>query len=134
MKTARSMAGVWIDHSRAVIATLTDRGEKTMQILSHVDRQPRRIDGQVSRTVEPVAIDDKAMRSYHAHLNKYYDKVIAAFPRAGSVLIFGPGMAKQELAARIGKKRFSGRVVGVETTDKMTERQITARVRRHFAA
>jgi hypothetical protein len=47
-------------------------------------------------------------------------------------LIFGPGEAKGELQKRIKKNRLGGRIVGIETVDKMTSRQIAAKVRRYF--
>jgi hypothetical protein len=47
-------------------------------------------------------------------------------------LIFGPGEAKGELKKRLESKGLGGRIVGVETTDKMTERQIAAKVRAYF--
>jgi hypothetical protein len=48
------------------------------------------------------------------------------------MLIFGPGEAKGELKKRLKKANLSGRVVGVETVDKMTDHQIAAKVRQHF--
>jgi hypothetical protein len=48
-------------------------------------------------------------------------------------LIFGPGEAKGELTKRLERIDLSGRIVSVETVDKMTERQIAAKVRRYFA-
>ena len=47
---------------------------------------------------------------------------------AESILIFGPG----ELKKRLERNKLGGRVVGVETMDKMTDNQIAAKVRRYF--
>jgi hypothetical protein len=52
---------------------------------------------------------------------------------ADSILILGPGEAKTELEARLGKAALGERIVGVETVDKMTDRRIAARVRERFA-
>jgi len=38
-----------------------------------------------------------------------------------------------ELKKRLKKNNISGRIVGVETIDKMTDHQIAAKVRQHFA-
>jgi hypothetical protein len=46
-------------------------------------------------------------------------------------IVVGPGEAKGELERRL-HKRLGSRVVGIETVDKMTPRQIAARVRGHF--
>jgi hypothetical protein len=36
------------------------------------------------------------------------------------------------LEARLGKEALGGRIVGIETVDKMTDRQVAARVRQRF--
>jgi hypothetical protein len=51
---------------------------------------------------------------------------------AEAILIFGPGEAKGELNARLEKDKLGGRVVGIETSDKMTARQIVAKVRGYY--
>ena len=49
-----------------------------------------------------------------------------------SILIFGPGEAKGELEERLEKNDLGGRIVGIEAADKMTDRQIAAKVRQRF--
>ena len=51
---------------------------------------------------------------------------------ADSIWIFGPGEAKVELEKRLKQEDLGGRIVGVETVDKMTDHQIAAKVRDHF--
>jgi len=51
---------------------------------------------------------------------------------AESVFIMGPGEAKHELEKRMTHSRIKNRIAGIETTDKLTERQITARIRKFF--
>ena len=51
---------------------------------------------------------------------------------AEAILIFGPGEAKGEFRKRLEKERPSQRTVTVETTDKLTEPQIVAKVRGYF--
>jgi CO dehydrogenase/acetyl-CoA synthase epsilon subunit len=58
--------------------------------------------------------------------------VIASIRGAESILILGPGEAKEELKKRLKKHQLGSRVVGVETADKMTDRQIEAKVRSFF--
>ena len=48
------------------------------------------------------------------------------------ILIFGPGEAKGELRKRLEKSKLGGRIAGVETVDKMTDRQIAAKIRQYF--
>jgi hypothetical protein len=49
------------------------------------------------------------------------------------VLIFGPGEAKGELKKIMEQNNLLDRVVVMESADKMTDRQITARARNYFA-
>ena len=76
--------------------------------------------------------EDQRDTRFTSHLNKYYDHVISCIRHAESILIFGPGEAKVELEKRLERESLSGRVVGIETVDKMTNRQIAARVRLRF--
>jgi hypothetical protein len=114
---------------------VTDKGEETTLIISKVDKQPGRYDGIRSTTPyesQQVPADDSRQKRYTGHLNIYYDAVIACIRDAESILIFGPGEAKGELQKRIEKNNLSGRIVGIETVDKMTDRQIAAKVRQYF--
>jgi hypothetical protein len=47
-------------------------------------------------------------------------------------MIFGPGEAKGELKERLERHNLGGSIVGIETADKMTDRQIAAKVRQYF--
>jgi stalled ribosome rescue protein Dom34 len=76
--------------------------------------------------------EDQRDQRFTGHLNKYYDHVVSCIRDAESILILGPGEAKVELERRLESEALGGRVVGMETVDKMTDRQITARVRKHF--
>lgn len=59
--------------------------------------------------------------------------MIASVRTAESLLIFGPGEAKVELKQRLTRDALEGRIVGIETADTMTDRQIEAKVRQYFA-
>jgi hypothetical protein len=58
--------------------------------------------------------------------------VISYIRDAESILLFGPGEAKGELEKRLASQGLGGRIVGVETADKMTAGEISAKVRQHF--
>jgi hypothetical protein len=131
----KTKVGLWIDHRKANIVTVTDNGEEMGLIVSKVERQPRRSgDSPLKGSCEPhqVPAQDSLQRTLTAHLNIYYDAVIASIRDAESILILGPGEAKRELKERLEKNGLGGRIAGIEKADKMTDRQITATVRRHF--
>ena len=121
--------GLWIDHRKAVIVSVTDRGEETSLIRSDMEKHVR-----FSGAAQEDSAEDQRDTRFTGHLNKYYDHIISRIRDAESILILGPGEAKVELTKRLEREALSGRVVGIETVDKMTDRQIAARVRRHFPA
>jgi hypothetical protein len=120
--------GLWIDHRQAVIVILTDKEEETRLITSDMEKHVRFSGG----SSQEGAAEDTRDRQFADHLGQYYDDVIACIRDAESIQIFGPGEAKGELRKRLESKELGGRIVGVETVDKMTERQIAAKVRQHF--
>lgn len=132
----RTKAGLWIDHKKAIVVTLTDKGEEMKQILSKAEKQLRRSgDSPLKGHYESVQVpeSDHRQKIFTEHLHIYYDAVIASIRDAEAVLIFGPGEAKVELKKRLEISNFGGRIEGVETVDKMTKPQITAKVRQYFA-
>ena len=128
--------GLWIDHEKAIVVAITEKEEEIALIISMVEKQLRRSgDSPLKGSYDSrqVPADDRRQRTFTGHLNIYYDSVIASIRNAESILIFGPGKAKDELKKRLEKNNLGGRVVGIETVDRMTERQIAAKVRQHFA-
>jgi hypothetical protein len=127
--------GLWIDHRKAMIVAVTDKGEEAGLIISKVEKQLRRSgDSPLKGPYEPqqVPADDSRQRTLAGHLNIYYDAVIACIRDAESILIFGPGEAKGELQRRLKRNNLGGRIVSIETVDKMTDRRIAAKVRQYF--
>lgn len=123
--------GLWIDHRKAVIVIVSDAGEEVKEITSHMEKHVR-FSGAAS---ENGASEDVRDRQFENHLNSYYDTVIAVLQGADSIQIFGPGEAKGELEKRLEHKELGGRIEidNVETVDKMTDRQIAAKVRERFS-
>jgi hypothetical protein len=131
----KKKVGVWIDHRKTIVVAVTDQGEQAALIISKVERQRRRSgDSPLKGRYEPqqVPADDSRQRALTGHLNLYYDAVIASIRDAEGILIFGPGEAKGELKERLVREKLGGLIVGIETVDKMTDRQIAAKVRQHF--
>jgi len=127
----KKQAGLWIDHRKAVIVTITDKGEEIKQIQSNVERQLHRDADSRSQSSE-IPPSDTRERAFMGHLEIYYDQVIAIIHDAESILLLGPGEAKGELKRRIEHKKLPGHIVSVETVDKMTDPQIAAKVRQYF--
>ncbi len=131
----KTKVGLWIDHKKAVIVTLTEEGEEMGLIVSKAEKQPRRTgEAPMKGPSERHRVPDENSheRAFKKHLNIYYDAVVASIHEAGSIFIFGPGEAKTELKERLEKNGLGKCIVGIETVDKMTDRQIGAKVRRYF--
>jgi hypothetical protein len=125
----KKQIGLWIDHRETIIVAIGDQGEETRRIESGMEKHVRFSGGSGS---EDGSAEDQRDRQFTGHLNNYYDEVISHLRDAESILIFGPGEAKGELEKRLAHKGLGSRIVGIETDDKMTERQIAAKVRQHF--
>jgi hypothetical protein len=128
--------GVWIDHRQALIVTATKRGQEIGLIVSHVEKHLERSgDSPLKGRYESMKVpaDDSQLRAFTGHINVYYEAVIAALRGADSILILGPGEAKGELKKRLVRSRLGDRICGVEAADKMTLRQLAAKVREFFA-
>jgi hypothetical protein len=71
--------GLWIDHRKAIIVAVTDKGEEIGLIISKVEKQLRRSgDSALKGPYEPhqVPADASRQRTFTGHLNIYYDAVI----------------------------------------------------------
>ena len=132
----KTKIGLWVDHRKAVVVAIAEGGaETTLVIMSKVEKQSGRSGGKQSTThyeSQKVPADDTRQRRFTGQLGIYYDAVIACVRNAEAILIFGPGEAKGELRKRLKKAGVQGRIEEAETADRMTDRQIAARVRRHF--
>lgn len=119
--------GLWIDHRKAVMVIITPEGEETREIVSNLEKHVRYAGG--SHADGSQSAEDTRDRGFTNDLGGYYDDVIACIRDAESIRIFGPGEAKGELGKRLESKGLGGHIVGIETVDKMTDRQIAAKVR-----
>lgn len=91
-------AGIWIDHRKAVIVTVLAHGERVETVLSTVEKRPERaghspLTGPYEAQHAPA--DNRRQRTLTGELNVYYDAVIAAVQDVESLLICGPGEARE---------------------------------------
>src|SRR6476620_1280346 len=127
--------GVWIDHRKGGVVGVTDNCDDAMLVISNVERQLRRAgDSPLKGAYETrrVPADDSRQRAFTGHLNIYYDAVVACLRKAEWIVILGPGEAKGELKVRLEKHKLGGRIAAMETADKMTDREVLAKVREYF--
>jgi hypothetical protein len=129
-------AGLWIDHQKAVIVSLSKSGVSTHTIQSGVEGRTRMSGGSRSKTTygpQDIASEKRRDARHRHHLDRYYDEVISNISDAEEVLILGPGEAKKELKKRMERlKTLSKRIVGVEVSDKLTEKQLISKLMSFF--
>jgi hypothetical protein len=134
-KAPTTEIGLWIDHKEAIIVALSGGGIHTSHIASaggprigYSGSGHSRNPGGPKETTSEDGRDRKSENT----LNAFYDRVVAAVRHAESIQIFGPGEAKGELEKRMDRAGLSEHVVYVEAADKMSDREIAAKVRKHF--
>lgn len=107
-------AAVWIDHKQAKVF--------------HVDEQ---------------RFDESLIHAPNNHVHRdavaadhFFRKVAEAIASAGEILVVGPGSAKLELIKHVQKHHhgLADKIVGVETVDHPSDKQLVAFIRKYFHA
>ena len=127
--------GLWLDNRRAVVVSISGKEEKLESIDSNVEKyfrhsgggNPDHNYGRKDKTAYDIV--DKDMEE---HLKKYYKKIISQIKNADSVLIIGPGKAKQELKKYIDKNGSLSCNIEVVTSDKMSDNKILSMIRQYY--
>jgi hypothetical protein len=133
----KNVAGLWLDHRQAVIVSITDEGETIKRVASGIERKVRLSGG--SRTAktpygpQQVSVDGKQQERIQRQLRRYYQEIIRSIRDATQILMLGPGEAKIELKKEMEKsKELAAKKIALETADKMTDKQVAAKVRQFF--
>ena len=127
--------GLGLDHREAVIVVLTNGGGEIKHITSNSGKHMRYFGSSHPKTpagLKEVTSEDQRDRKFGNALDKFYDEIIASVYDADAIQIFGPGEAKGELEKRIEREGLKAHILVIETVDKMTDRQISAKVREQF--
>jgi hypothetical protein len=129
--------GIWIDHGKAVVVSASADGVSVNTLESNVGLHSR-YSGRAGATMREGGPQDEGGEKryeerYRQHLDQYYDEVISHLGQPEALLILGPGEAKLQLKERLNhSKALSKCIVGIETTDKLTDPQIIAMVKEHY--
>jgi len=122
--------GLWIDHNKAIIVSITDNVEERRIITSNMEHYV----SHSSNVPGDGSAEDVRDRRFWNHLGEYYDKVIAYIGEAKAIQIFGPGDAKHELKKRLESEGRLDNIIGIDEAEKLTYRQVAVRVRERFPA
>ena len=127
--------GLWIDHRKALMVFLDVPGGRLERIESHLEKHIRPAGGSGSRLpygVQDVMKEDGRERRFQLHLKHYYEAVLERIRTADALFIMGPGRAKLEFRKLLQSRALDDRITGFETVDKITDRQLAARVQDYF--
>ncbi|MBT8372830.1 MAG: hypothetical protein HKO68_11905 [Desulfobacterales bacterium] len=140
----KKYVGIWLDHREAFVVYLVnnqpfadENQEMIERIESDIERRVRLSGGSRTRKTpygpQEISVDSKQEDRFKLQIRKYYKEILLRISDADRILIFGPGEAKIELKKEIEKsKDIAGKIKKIESADKMTIRQIAAKVRAFF--
>ena len=132
----KSKAAIWIDRQHAIlVAILSVKQEISHFAVGEPEPFPTTTESiaQHHHTPNDFEAEDRTERKEQAARKRMYNAVLSAISGVESLFILGPGEAKKELAKHIESKRLRNMLVEIETSDKLTEPQLVAKVRKHFA-
>lgn len=117
---ASTHAAVWIDHHEAHVFLVdpSSFSESTVDAPHHVPRHPK---------------SEAGARNHPDDLPRFFREVVSTLAGVTELLVVGPSTAKINFVDFVREHAPALRVVGVETVDHPTARQLAAYVRRYFA-
>ena len=127
--------GIWLDHEKAYVISLFDKTHMIEKVESNIETRIRYegetkpASGKGNALVNP---SKKRTKRKRQQMNNYIECLISKVNSAEAVFIFGPAEAKKELN-KVLITRHDKPSVYIEPADKMTEKQMVARVRDHFS-
>ena len=127
--------GVWLDSEKAYIISLFEDRHVMETIESEVESRVRyegetkSFSGKGGSLVNPSK--KKTKRRKH-QMDSYILSVLEKLRSAEGIYIFGPAECKRELEKGLIKRKDKPSI-HIESADKMTERQMIARVKGHFS-
>lgn len=121
------VVGIWIDHKKAVIVTISAGHVSTKTLVSDVGPHMHYSGSQEGG-------GEKKFEERHSQgLDRYFDEVAGQLGAPDGLLLFGPGEAKLQLKERLTRSKvMPASLVAVESTDKLTDPQIVAKVKEHY--
>ncbi|WP_430402756.1 hypothetical protein [Fluviicola sp.] len=121
---ATKKIGIWMDHSTADLIGLNIEG-KQQYIQSKFSFDDKE---------EALKKGEKHMHNKEKQMHQnYYKEIADEILNYGHVLLFGPTDAKLELHNYLSKDaHFKNVRIDVETTDKLSDKQKEAFVKKHF--
>ncbi len=130
--------GIWIDHKEAFLVSIEGDQTFVQHLESGAESHLKPAGGwKAGGTVVAQAVfnehtaEERRKHQYQA----FYTMVIELLADSSKIAIFGPGEAKIEFAKALGKvNELHTKVTGVEACERLTEKQLIAKVKTLFLA
>ncbi|MFZ1320249.1 MAG: hypothetical protein WAT71_01700 [Ignavibacteria bacterium] len=131
--------GVWLDHSKAKLIEIMEGGSEITTVHSPYKRRIR-IPGESSSNVQTrfgkryfSNTDFKIHQKKQNDKNVYFKDLEKRLQKYDMILLFGPTLAKTELSNFLSEKKlFASKSIVQKNSDKMTENEMVALVRKYF--
>jgi len=116
--------GIWMDHSAANLIDINSKNE-CRSIVSNFNSETKE---------EALNTSESLMHNKRQQMQeKFYKKIGSEILKFRHVLLFGPTNAKVELHNYLNKNlHFKNIKIDIESSDKMTDNEQIAFVKRHF--
>ncbi len=140
--TAFKKIGLWMDQSHALLLGYADEKGVLLEDLPSAIVSRSRIAGEGSDTTllgpspGPASNNDKKKNNIHSiQLNAYFHQLEKKLMDKEELLLMGPGVTKTHFFHHLqGNKHFSKLKIEVVDADKMSEKQLLAKVKRKFSS
>ena len=128
--------GLCVDYRKAILVDIDENGSSCRRIQSHAEDNIRLSGGYGGATPyapHDVAPERRFERKRRLHLHKYYQRLIRSIREADGIVLLGPGQARIELEKEIRTSdQLAKKLLSVEAADRMTDKQLKARMRSFF--
>jgi hypothetical protein len=125
MTTVKNL-GIWMDHASAHLTEYTEEAGETKTITSQFTHEAKEFS---------LSKSENLMHKKEQHQqSEYYKRLGEEIRNYGEVILFGPTSAKTELLNILrADHRYEKIKIGIQQTDKMTQKQQQAFVTEYFA-
>lgn len=132
-KNIKVYAGVWVDHSKAIVMNIQNDDWKIIKLKSEVPSYHRATSG--TRGPLPYVFDGggddhKLKNRMHNAEKVFYKKIDKSILPNAKIFVIGPSLAKKELLKYL--KEQKRKQIEIATSSKMTEKEFVAKVKKHF--
>lgn len=134
----KNRIGIWLDGKKALILSISNKGDNLIKVKSDIESKVR-FYGETKKVTRMgnMFIDPEKTREQRKlhQMKNYIREIIGNLKGASAIYIIGPAQTKLILNQELrSKKYFSDKVIAVENSDSLTERQICAKIRNYFSS